>query len=78
VRHTNSSPDLPLSLSPLPPLPRFSKAENISVEELEYKLLARAEVPAENDFDAQVAKMLRSALKYQRARTSTQLPPGAV
>jgi len=72
--YTNRLPNPhPVSL-----IPRPSKAENISAEELEYRLLARSEAPAENDFDAQVTKMLRSALKYQRTRTSAPLPPGGV
>ena len=43
-------------------------AEAISIEELEYKLLARNE--SENDFSYQLTNMKKKALDFQRQRTS--------
>lgn len=44
----------------------MEQAEAISIEELEYRLLARNE--AENDFSKQMAKMTAKALQFQRER----------
>ena len=43
------------------------QAESISIEELEYRLLARDE--SENDFQQQLGKMKKKALSWQRDRT---------
>ena len=43
------------------------QAESISIEELEYRILARNE--SENDFQQQLAKMKKTALEFQRKRT---------
>jgi hypothetical protein len=51
----------------------MEQAEAISIEELEYRLLARNE--NENDFTSQVDKMTATLMEFQRKRTSNPPPP---
>lgn len=47
----------------------MEQAESISIEELEYRLLARNE--AENDFSKQLESMLKKAVQFQKQRTGS-------
>jgi hypothetical protein len=51
----------------------MEQAEAISIDELEYRLLARNE--SENDYTSQVDKMTAKLMEFQRSRTSLSQPP---